>query len=250
MFVPTTKALVDQRQAPAPWTPQRRAASTGIRLSEAGSCPRLQTLRLLKAPSDPYVQSAAMNAGISWEDYVALVWRDAYPDTQRKVPVSSPFGAGEADLWIPSLRKLVEVKSTNAERAQWLPDQQHVAQLTLYMGYWPGADANDQGEPGINGELAYVVRETGQVLSITVDWDQNLFDDLVHVLDLIALAKRDGTALPIPSGYQWDRFPCRWRVGDPGEGRCRYYTNCWGVQGDGQGVQALDARVDYVTLNR
>jgi hypothetical protein len=248
-YVPSTKDLVGQRMAPKAktWTPAQHAATTGIRLSETGKCPRLQALRILKAPGDPYTgTSAPMTAGKNWEDYIRLVWRDAYPDTQASIPVETPYGVGEADLFIPSLRKLVEVKSTTADRAQWLPDAEHVSQLMLYGHFWPRGD----GAPWVpDMELAYCLRDTGEVVSIVVPYDAAYAQALVGILDQIHLGIQKGQPLPIPLGYKGDKFPCSWRYGTPDAGRCRFWINCWQANPSSGQLEPRAEFQEYATIN-
>jgi hypothetical protein len=135
-----------------------------IRLSAAGGCPRKQTLRILGYPADePDTQQLSIfQTGHYWEDYIAQLWESRYPgQVQRQVPVDTKYGTGHIDIWVEPLRHLVESKTTKAARRADLPLAEHVDQVHLYLHFWGQAR-------GATAEIAYVIKETGEVLTFPV----------------------------------------------------------------------------------
>lgn len=213
--MPTTADLVrDAHQS------RRRAfASTEIRLSEAGGCARRQTLRILGYPAAPHSerQLAIFSVGDLWEDWLAAIWQRRYPgQVERQVGVPTPFGTGHIDLWVAPERLIVECKTTREASRPYLPLAEHVSQVTLYLHYW-GLERDAAAE------IAYVLKETGEVISIPVEYDADRAARLVRRLERIQQAVTAGTPLPVPTRYAADRFPCAWK-----DGRCQYWQHCWG----------------------
>lgn len=200
--------------------PSGHTGPGGIHLSEAGSCQRKQTLRILgyraEAPSDG--QQAIFNAGVVWEDYIGRLWAEKYPrQIRRQIPVPTPYGTGYLDLWIAPEKKLIEVKTTRSHRWGFLPLSEHVAQVQLYLHFWGIAHE-------ATAELAYVLKESGEILSIPVIYDAALAAQLEGNLQRVQDALGQKEVLPIPAGYVPGRFPCGWTGG-----RCAFWEHCWGA---------------------
>ena len=193
-----------------------------IRLSEGGQCARRQTLRILGYPAEPPTdqQLAIFDTGHRIEDFVYRLWATRYPRRVcRQIRVRTPYGTGHIDLWIPPERKIVEVKSTTRARLADLPLTSHVDQLHLYQYYW-GARHHAALE------LAYVVKETGEIRPFAVPYDVARARELVATLIAVQGAvEMTREPLPIPPDYTAFQFPCGW-----GTGRCAFWTHCWGPE--------------------
>lgn len=209
---------------------------TEIRLSEVGQCSRRQTLRILgyppESPTDE--QLAVFHTGHQWEERVFRLWADRYPRRViRQIRVKTPYGTGHIDLWVAPLKKIVEVKTTTRKMRDHLPLESHVDQLHMYQ-YWWGA------RRGATLELAYVIKETGEILSMPVPYDiaraRSLVANLIAVQGAAELTREP---LPIPEEYTAFAYPCGW-----GHGRCAFWTHCWGaaaVEHDPKSGQVLAA---------
>jgi len=205
-----------------------------IRLSEVGQCARRQTLRILGYPADPPTptEQSVFATGHRIEDFVYRLWARRYPRrVRRQVPVRTPYGTGHIDLWVAPERKIVEVKSTTQARIPDLPLAAHVDQLHVYQYFW-GA------RRGATLELAYVIKETGEVQAIAVPYDparaRQLVVTLIAIQGAVTLTQEP---LPVPDDYTPFQFPCAW-----GRGRCPYWRHCWGDA-------ARDADADTVTAD-
>ncbi len=214
--MPTTADLhaAYLHQAHAPFDPRE------IRLSEVGQCSRRQTLRILGYPADTPTdkQLSIFDTGHRIEDFVYQLWAARYPRrVLRQIQVKTPYGTGHIDLWIPPERKIVEVKSTTRARIADLPLDSHVDQLHMYQYYW-GAKRH----AGL--ELAYVVKETGEILPFQIPYDvtraRQLIANLIAVQGAVAMTREP---LPVPAEYTAFSYPCSW-----GAERCAFWTHCWG----------------------
>jgi hypothetical protein len=180
-----------QKEKPKNWP-------RGVRISEMGGCERKQTLRLAGYRGEYPTPFDEKNfaAGNAWEDVIAALWAKEYPkEARRWIPVPTPYGTGEIDLYIPPENLIVECKTTTEQRASYLPNRENVT---------------------------YVLKDTGEVLSFVVKYDPTLCEKLeVKMADIHrnSLARE---VLPIPQGYRDDKFPCHW-----GHGSCAYYKYCW-----------------------
>lgn len=193
---------------------------TEIRLSEVGQCSRRQTLRILGYPPEPPTdqQLAVFRTGHQWEDRVFRLWADRYPRrVSRQIRVKTTYGTGHIDLWVVPIKKIVEVKTTTKKMRVRLPLESHVDQLHMYQ-YWWGA------RRGATLELAYVIKETGEILSIPVPYDVARARSLVaNLIAVQGAAQMTREPLPIPEEYSAFSYPCGW-----GEGRCAFWKHCWG----------------------
>lgn len=193
-------------------------------MSEAGQCPRKQTLRALGYDADAPDQRALsiFRSGDEHEDALYALWASRYPrKVRRQILVRSPFGTGHMDIWVAPLRHIVESKTTTEKSLPYLPMKSHVAQVQMYLHYWGNAH-------GATAEIAYRIKETGQILSYPVVYDPALAQELVQGLQIVQAAIRGKTPIPVPDEYQAFRFPCAW--GKPGGnmGHCPYWEHCWG----------------------
>lgn len=205
------------RQAPPAFDPRE------VRLSEAGQCPRRQTLRALGYPAAPPTdrELAVFAAGHHWEDALAALWEDRFPfGVQRQVPVVTPFGTGHIDLWVEPIRHLVEGKTTTEKHRADLPFASHVDQVTLYLHFFGQAR-------GATAEIAYVIKETGEIVSCPVAYDADRAQELHFRLLVVQDAIRRGEPLPVPEEYEATRYPCAWHT-PQGLARCGYWATCWG----------------------
>ena len=218
-YLPRTHATFDPRE---------------IRLSEVGQCPRRQTLRILgypaEAPTDQ--QLAIFDTGHRIEDFVYRLWATRYPRrVLRQIRVKTPYGTGHIDLWVPPERKIVEVKSTTRARIADLPLDSHVDQLHMYQYYW-GAQRRAVLE------LAYVVKETGEILPFQISYDVAHARQLVaNLIAVQGAAEMTREPLPVPAEYTAFRYPCSW-----GAERCAFWTHCWGpdaVAPEGSGQEKV-----------
>ena len=191
-----------------------------IRLSEAGLCPRKQTLRALGYEADePDERSLSIfESGDEHEDTIYHLWAEQFPrQVKRQVAVRTPYGTGHIDIWIAPLKHLVESKSTTEKSLKRLPMEHHVDQVTMYLHFWGRAH-------NATAEIAYRIKETGQILSFPVEYDErralNLIANLVEVQGAIEMTQEP---LPIPEDYTAFSFPCAWATG-----RCPFWQHCWG----------------------
>jgi hypothetical protein len=197
----------------------------GMWPSEIGGCPRKTTLRLMgmqpKERSDR--EQNTMNFGKIFEQYVGSVWRGSYDGViERQVPVVTPYGNGKIDFWIPGLPQLIEVKTTNWARKDYLPNPSHIDQLLLYMAYF----VDYQPYLHIPGELCYGFSDNEDVIqSFTVPFDIDRVNQLLAWCEEVKTAARARKAPPIPDAYHPEKFPCGWLGKNPG--RCEYFDFCW-----------------------
>ena len=211
-------ALADTRAA-NPFDPRE------IRLSAAGACPRQQTLRILGAPATPesVTQLSIFHAGHYWEDYLASLWEAQYPSqVNRQVTVDTPYGTGHIDLWIEPIHHLVECKTTKVARRAQLPLAEHLDQVNLYLHFWGNAH-------GATGEIAYLLKETGEILTFPVVYDPHRIPRLVERLDQILIAVQiDQPPLPIPEEAAPFQFPCGWMDTYGQFTQCPFWAHSWG----------------------
>ncbi|WP_053958024.1 hypothetical protein [Sulfobacillus thermosulfidooxidans] len=219
---PTTdqlhRAFLEAERAANPFDPHE------IRLSATGGCPRQQTLRILDFPHDPETpeQLSIFHAGHYWEDYLASLWEQQFPGgVNRQVTVDTPYGTGHIDLWIEPIHHLVECKTTTASNVAHLPLEEHLDQVNLYLHFWGNAQQ-------ATAEIAYVIKETGNILTFPVTYDPDRIPPLIETLQAIQVAVTfDQTPLPIPDGYHPAQFPCSWRKKDGSWAHCGYWRLCW-----------------------
>ena len=225
-----------------------------MRLSEVGQCSRRQTLRMLGYPAEEPTpqQLSIFDTGHRLEDFVYQLWARRYPRrVLRQIRVRTPYGTGHIDLWVVPERKIVEVKSTTRARRADLPLESHVDQLHMYQYFW-GARHH------ATLELAYVVKETGEIVPFPIPYDgaraRQLIANLIAVQGAVEMTREP---LPVPREYTAFRYPCSW-----GAERCTFWTHCWGpdaVTTEGSGnnrvvMAAADALAPdlatYQTLRR
>ncbi len=197
-----------------------------IRLSAAGGCPRQQTLRILGAPATPesVTQLSIFHAGHYWEDYLASLWESQYPgQVNRQVTVDSPYGTGHIDLWVEPMHHLVECKTTKVSRRALLPLDEHLDQVNLYLHFW----GNNHGA---TAEIAYLLKETGEILTFPVVYDPQRIPRLLERLDQILIAVQiDQQPLPIPEEAAPFQFPCGWMDAYGQFAQCPFWAHCWGA---------------------
>jgi hypothetical protein len=191
-----------------------------IRLSEAGLCGRKQTLRALGYEGDePDERSLSIfESGDEHEETIYHLWAEQYPrQVKRQVAVRTPYGTGHIDIWVAPLKHLVESKSTTEKSLKRLPMEHHVDQVTMYLHFWGRAH-------GATAEIAYRVKETGEIKSFPVEYNErralNLIANLVEIQGAIEMTQEP---LPIPADYTAFSFPCAWATG-----RCPFWQHCWG----------------------
>lgn len=196
-----------------------------IRLSEAGSCGRKQTLRALgykPAEADERALSI-FQSGDEHEDAIYHLWAARYPRrVRRQMQVVTPYGTGHIDIWASNLRHIVESKSTTEKNRHRLPMDSHVAQVQMYLHFW-GNKRN------ATVEIAYRIKETGQIVSIPVQYDPELAELLIRNLQSIQGAIFAREPLPIPEGYGPVAFPCSWYANGEVK-RCPFWEYCYGAE--------------------
>ena len=211
-----------------------------IRLSEAGQCPRRQTLRALDYVPTPHTlrDLAIFETGHLEEERITAMWATRFPTEQliREVEVRTEFGVGHIDLWVDPIHHLVECKTTTEKQIPRLPLQSHVAQVTMYLHFWGNAR-------GATAEISYRIKETGQIKSFPVVYDRQyarqLIAGLMEVQASITILQEP---LPIPDDYQATGYPCAWHTKD-GLVRCGFWEYCWGQQ-----VTTLTEKKDVVAV--
>lgn len=203
---------------------QQKFDPTEIRLSEVGGCARKQTLRALGYEAEePDERSLSIfESGDQHEDAIYHLWADQYPRrVRRQIKVQSPFGVGHIDIWVAPIKHLVESKSTTEKSRARLPLQSHIDQVTMYLHFW--------GQPrGATAEIAYRIKETGEILSFPVEYDEERAALLVKRLgDIQAAIHLFRTPVPVPDGNGPTHFPCAWPT-SAGMARCPFWQHCWG----------------------
>lgn len=196
-----------------------------IRLSEAGQCPRRQTLRALGFVSTPpsLREMAIFETGHLAEERITDLWAQKFPleTLEREVEVRTEFGVGHIDLWVAPMTHMVECKTTTEKRLKDLPLQSHVAQVTMYLHFWGNAR-------GATAEIAYLLKETGEIRSYPVVYDphyaRELLIGLMEVQGAITILREP---LAIPDEYQATSYPCAW-YSPQGLRRCGFWDHCWG----------------------
>lgn len=229
--MPTTADLhLVQSQGFAPARPKSPRHPVGMYPSEIGGCPRKTTLRLMgmqpKERSDR--EQNTMNFGKIFEAYVGSVWRGSYPGIiERQVPVITPYGNGKIDFWIPDLPRLIEVKTTNWARKDYLPNPSHIDQLLLYMAYFRDFGPYIHDTPG---ELCYGFSDNEDIVqSFEIPYNLERVNQLLAWCESVKRAVKDRKAPSIPATYHPERFPCGWLGKSPG--RCEYFAFCWKEEG-------------------
>lgn len=221
-LAPTTEALYAQRLI------ERRDQADfdphDIRLSELGSCLRKASLRILDFDSEQTTleQESIFLSGDEHEDHIARIWQDLYPrQVMRQVKVPHPFGRspGHIDIWVAPLKHIVESKSTTKKNLHRLPFDSHRDQVLLYLHFWGNAR-------GATAEIAYRIKETGEVKSIPVVYDEARVKELLGYGQGLLHSVSLGEPMPIPEGYAPQAFPCSWR--SEGEVKtCPFFRHCW-----------------------
>ena len=196
-----------------------------IRLSEAGQCPRRQTLRALGfVPTPPTLREMAIfETGHLAEERITALWEQRYPgQTEREVLVQTEFGVGHIDLWVPPAARLVECKTTTEKRLKDLPLSSHVAQVTMYLHFWGNARQ-------ATAEISYLIKETGEIHSYPVTYDRQYARELiVGLMEVQAAIQLTREPVPIPDDYQATQYPCAWYT-PQGLRRCGFWDYCWGT---------------------
>lgn len=191
-----------------------------IRLSEVGLCGRKQTLRAFGYESDaPDERTLSIfESGDEHEDTIYGLWAEQYPrKVKRQVTVRTPYGTGHIDIWVAPLKHIVESKSTTEKAVKRLPMQHNVDQVLMYLHFWGLAH-------GATAEIAYRVKETGQVISFPVEYNERRALDLIaNLVEIQGAVELIQEPLPIPDDYTAFSFPCAWATG-----RCPFWRHCWG----------------------
>ncbi len=199
-----------------------------IRLSEAGQCPRRQTLRALGYVATPPTlrEMAIFETGHLAEERITALWEKQFPvpdQLVREVEVRTEFGVGHIDLWIEPIKHIVECKTTTEKRLKDLPLQSHVAQVTMYLHFYGN-------ERGATAEISYLIKETGEIKSFPVTYDRQYARQLiVGLMEVQAAITMLREPLPIPEDYQATSYPCAWYT-PQGLRRCGFWEHCWGSQ--------------------
>ncbi|WP_243239929.1 hypothetical protein [Sulfobacillus harzensis] len=199
-----------------------------IRLSEAGQCPRRQTLRALGYVATPPTlrEMAIFETGHLAEERITALWAQQFPGPDqcvREVEVRTEFGVGHIDLWIEPIKHIVECKTTTEKRLKDLPLQSHVAQVTMYLHFYGN-------QRGATAEISYLIKETGEIKSFPVTYDRQYARELiVGLMEVQAAITMLREPLPIPEDYQATSYPCAWYT-PQGLRRCGFWEHCWGSQ--------------------
>jgi len=147
-----------------------------IRPSGVGSCLREQFYRILNAaypekiefqPSNPEGKTAlegVAQLGHIIENALADLWAKKYSGkTYRQYSLAHPSlknldgtaVTAHTDIWVPSLKTDIEVKSVSISAKYRLPIKNHVDQLLLRLLWW-----RKLKNRVVTGEIPYIFRET------------------------------------------------------------------------------------------
>ena len=169
------------------------------------------------------VENTTLDFGKSFEEYIARLWRATYAGPiERQVPVVSPYGNGFIDLFFPHIPKIIEIKTTNWARKDYLPNPSHVDQLLWYMHFSPEIPCDES----FAGELTYGFSDNeGEVLSFSVPYDPERIRVLIEWAEQVKRALDTRIPPKIPDNYHPEKFPCGWLGKNPG--KCEFFDACW-----------------------
>lgn len=122
----------------------------GVRLSQLAKCPRMAAYGALNTleddmawdPQEAYFRGkvyeavAALRAAEEWGSE-----HDGAPNIERQVVIPWELGEGHADVYVRSIRKLIEVKSSTSESD--IPLVDGIFQAGLYFARHPEAESCD-----------------------------------------------------------------------------------------------------------
>jgi len=121
-------------------------------------------------------------------------------------------------LTVPKMRRVVEIKSIPHRAAGYIPKDDHVRQLNLYVH----RVRQEPGYEDYSGTLTYLIKDAtkGQPVlrAFSVPYDRELaLDTLEAFHDALWMVEGDEVP-PRPEGYTPSRFPCAY---------CVYASHCW-----------------------
>ena len=201
------------------------SAPPKLRLSRIGLCPR-QTVWSVREGVETDLTEAAgiLAAGKLYESFIAEMFEGE--DIIEQMEVSLAGVPGHLDFFLPRLRLVIECKTIAAARidSALLPIEHHVLQLHAYL-----SALKEMGYGENIGALIYLPRENPRLFKVfTFAYDESIHSELVLRLELLKDAIENGRDLPIPDGYEKNKFPCSWfsKISRM-HLKCPFYERCW-----------------------
>ena len=203
-----------------------------FRPSSIGRCARQAVYAMMGAPSDPQATFALKGVaylGHVLEENLVSLYLKQYPSAIPQYEITTPYGiTAHSDLWVPELKKDIEVKSVSANaRKHGLPTEEHRKQLMLRLHL-----NRKYHDCEATGEFVYFFRETlfdpdtMEPTIIPLEYDEREGQALEdRMLGILRMAK-EGT-LPEREGKSMDAYPCRTRSALFAS-ECPYWDICWG----------------------
>lgn len=193
---------------------RRDQAERGFKFgpSNLGSCLRQQAFLLSGMEPLPLAPEAVRTFELGHQRGEALeaACRELWPDAQSQVPIRIPIGQfeirGTCDLWIPSLRTVVDFK-TQATFGFGLLDTEGVSEeYKLQVHAYRDAIAID-GKAGIRAVLVYEAKDSDarkgiraqQLKELEVPWTQELegrYQTRLREIEGMLIRKEQGTLVP------------------------------------------------------
>jgi len=115
-------------------------------------------------------------------------------------------------LTIDDMQVVCDIKTSKEYARNYLPVQGHLDQIMLYMGALSVS----------NGVLLYIMRDTGDIVPIDIEFDEEHYDRLIERFKMIQKSEDDRILLPTFSP-QNNGFPCVY---------CEWVDYCFGKDGD------------------
>lgn len=187
------------------------------------ACPRKTWYAWNNAPKDPMPAETLMAFEIG--DVVGLRVANIIAGTGKveKVELKIDFPghpvSGRLDvLAVPSLKRVIEVKTTPHRATAYLPKEEHIRQTNLYVHRIRAME----GFEDYDGTLAYFVKDAAKgqpvILPYRIPYDEKLAVESLEAFH-DALWVAEGESRPKrPEGFTQTKFPC---------GYCSFKTHCW-----------------------
>lgn len=193
-------------------------------LSQTGGCKRLRIFSYFGIPTLEYDTETlgTFLMGLLVEQGVVQLYQTLYENIETGYVIrdESLNVVGNADIYIPSEDKIIEVKSTKESAAKFLPNLRHLIQLVSYL-----VVGNKS-----KGVLLYVFKENFKRVSFEVnltDFMRRYFKNLiVKELEILNKYVKKKTLPKIPDYYSPKEYPCLWKAKEY-TNFCPYYHKCW-----------------------
>jgi hypothetical protein len=199
---------------------RNRYDSKEVRLSAIGLCQRKQILGAIEGTSP--IDFTYDEGGHALQERLFNRIKEKFPQAQEEVEIKHPFGSGHADIVIPELNLIVEVKTCKDEAFSYdLPKEAHVLQVKAQMLF-----------SGIkNSEIIYLCRaHFGEHFkAFNVPFPDGEALEIQDKLAVVAEGIATNTPTPVP--FDSPSWQCKYRTSE-GEISCEFYSKCWNGKTD------------------